>query len=204
MIGFADKDGQGLAGAERAFDRSDPRRGRQVAGRRSPSTCASRAPCRTSCETAAAHFQVKDAVGHGGQRPHRRDPGHGQLSGLRPQRDRPRRSGHHGQPRRRHGLRAGLGVQGLHPGHGPRHRRRSTSTPCSTSARPWCCPARSSTTSTRATAACRCGRCSPTPPTSARPRWRCGSAATDEGQYFHAFGLFDRGAERAARIRPAR
>ena len=50
--------------------------------------------------------------------------------------------------------------------------------------------ARPSTTTTRAIPSCRCGRSSPTPPTSARRAWACWRAPTGMDHYFRGFGLF--------------
>ena len=109
----------------------------------------------------------------------------------------------HGQPRRRHGLRAGLGDQGVHAGHGARLRRRHHRHHVRRRTRPWCCRARPSTTTTTATRSL--------------PLWRglhpllqhrrgaagpVGRRATAWSRYFHALRPLQRRAERAGGIGP--
>ena len=151
LIGFADKGGAGLAGAERALDAPI-----RAAGRTGPVPLSidlrvqgalqdelDKAAPSTSRPIGAVGMVVNVRTGE--------ILGMASYPGFDPNDAGPGRPRDHDQPRRRDGLRAGLGVQGLHPGHGPRRRRRPTSTPCSTSTPRWCCPARPSTTTTRAT-----------------------------------------------------
>jgi hypothetical protein len=113
LLGFVDGGGRGIAGVERAFDRDIQQDGR--AG----------APVQLSIDL-RVQSALEDELfrGRGGprhRRAHRRDPRHGELADLRPERSRRRKRP--GPPRsgRSGGLRNGVDLQGLHHGHRARY-----------------------------------------------------------------------------------
>ena len=161
----------------RLTSRSAPR---PAASRRpSRSICGCRAPCEDELDSRRGPLRGQGRGWHRGQCPHRRNPGHGQLSGLRSQH--PAAS------------RPGTPWSTMPPRPSTSPARCSRFSPW-----PWGSTAAGRTSDTVFDVCsplilpgqiihdydkgdCQpaaCGRCSPTRPTSARPRWRCRSAAT--------------------------
>ena len=87
VIGFADTGGEGVAGAELAFD-DDIRARRSARARRCrcPSTCGSRRALENELVRRRGRDQARGRRGHRHRRPDRRSPGHGQLPDFDPNR----------------------------------------------------------------------------------------------------------------------
>ena len=207
LIGFADSGGVGLAGAERALDAADPRRRpARRAGARSRSTCGSRPRCEDELDKAAQAFsRPSGAVGIVINVRTGEILGMASYPDLRPERCRRRRPtpamiNHAAATVYEPGsvfkvFTLAMGIDsGV--GHAQHHVRRR--------ARRWCSAARPSTTTTRATRCCRCGRSSPTPRTSAPARLGLRSGRDQHGALFRQLRPVRRRAQRAGGIARAR
>ena len=97
----------------------------------------------------------------------------------------------HDQPRRRHGLRAGLGVQGVHPGHGPRLRRRHARHHVRRRTRRWCCRGQTIHDYDKGDASLTlCAGVHPLVQHRRRAAGPAGRRAERMDRYFRGFGLF--------------